>query len=93
MTRSPSTEKARAEKAQIDRELDLALEQSFPASDPPSPVRDASAEKAADAEEDAAARAEAGRRDRQLDEALEETFPASDAPAVTQPSGGETPKT
>lgn len=83
---SPSTPATKAER-DLDRTLDLALEQSFPASDPPSPVRDADAQLAAEQADDALSAAEKARESRELDEALKETFPASDPPAIVQPHG------
>lgn len=55
----------------VEGELDKALDDTFPASDPAAPV--APNADAQDGEEDA------------LDEALEESFPASDPPAPAQP--------
>lgn len=74
----------------VERELELGLEQSFPASDPPAAASDPSklpeTETAAErAQEAACAAAESAA----LDEALEDSFPASDPPSMTAP-GGET---
>jgi len=55
----------------VEGELDKALDETFPASDPAATV--APSADAPDGEEDA------------LDEALEESFPASDPPAPAQP--------
>jgi hypothetical protein len=52
--------------------LDHALDESFPASDPPAPdVADSKAEQ---------------QQEEALDDALDDSFPASDPPAATQPS-------
>jgi hypothetical protein len=54
-----------------EQQLDRALDDTFPASDPPTAVNpDSDAE---DALED------------ELDDALDDTFPASDPPSTTQP--------
>lgn len=71
-----------------DQKLDRQLEDSFPASDPPSIVRDppeTPGKKPAGAEARKAA-CEAA-RDKELDAELEDSFPASDPPAMTQPTG------
>ena len=66
-----------------EREIDESIEDSFPASDPPSfsgttgnevPPADAKPEKTAPSEAE-------------IDEALEESFPASDPPAFTVTTG------
>lgn len=64
--------------------LDEALEESFPASDPPAPARP---HRHSAAEEDARRKAcsEKAEDSLTLDEALDESFPASDPPAIVQP--------
>ncbi|WP_144631089.1 hypothetical protein [Bordetella genomosp. 13] len=62
-----------AEKDPVERELDDALEDTFPASDPIS----------IDAGKDAENRKTG--HDQRVDEALEDTFPASDPVAPAQP--------
>lgn len=54
----------------VERELDEALEDTFPASDPIAVTPEEAPQRGADDT---------------VDEALEETFPASDPPAPTQP--------
>jgi hypothetical protein len=76
--------------ATLDQRLDEALEESFPASDPPSLTRAPKSEgdPAADAREESAREESARERkhlSEKLDEALEETFPASDTPSLVQP--------
>lgn len=69
------------------QKLDRQLEDSFPASDPPSIVRDPPQDgKPADAEARKAA-CERAAQERELDKELEDFFPASDPPAMTQPTG------
>ena len=73
-------------KAELDSRLDKALEDTFPASDPPSMTLRGKTSAAADPA-DAARKEEACEK---LDEELEETFPASDPPAAIQPGSGIT---
>lgn len=54
-----------------EEQLDDALDDSFPASDPPAAVTPDSGEEK--------------REDDALDDALDDSFPASDPPSVTQP--------
>lgn len=66
-----------------EKDLDKALEDTFPASDPPAMTTPSSitgAEVAA-VETDTKSKAKA---DRELDKELEQTFPASDPPSVTR---------
>lgn len=73
--------------AQTEDRLDQALEESFPASDPPAinppAPRDAPQGDAARQ----AACAQKAHDSKTLDEALDESFPASDPPAIVQPHG------
>lgn len=72
-----------------DQKLDRQLEDSFPASDPPSIVRDppeTPGKKPTGAEARKAA-CEKAAQERELDAELEDSFPASDPPAMTQPTG------
>ncbi|MFG1279317.1 hypothetical protein [Xanthobacter autotrophicus] len=79
--------------AQTEARLDEALEESFPASDPPAvsrpdPAPARSPEPSAQEEAARAAGCEHKAHDSQtLDEALDESFPASDPPAIVQPHG------
>lgn len=73
-------------RSDIDAKLDDALDDSFPASDPPSIVRSPRpAESAPSAAQDEQSRAKKRAQSDALDEALEESFPASDPPANVQP--------
>lgn len=68
------------------QKLDRQLEDSFPASDPPSIVRDPTQKpdrKPTEAEAREAA-CEKAAQDRELDAELEDSFPASDPPAITR---------
>ncbi|MGE4371472.1 MAG: hypothetical protein AB7E29_01020 [Xanthobacter sp.] len=68
--------------------LDEELDQSFPASDPPSMVRaphNLCADPAQEERERAAEARELAHESALLDEALDESFPASDPPAPAQP--------
>ena len=69
-----------------DRELDDALEDTFPASDPPALTNPSSFTGAEDVRSEKEQDASSEALDAELDEALEETFPASDPPALTNPS-------
>lgn len=79
--------------AQTEARLDEALEESFPASDPPAVSRPDPAPKQhpAPSGPDEAARAAGcelkAHDSRTLDEALDESFPASDPPSIVQPHG------
>ncbi|MFS8035980.1 hypothetical protein ACI7BZ_03275 [Xanthobacter sp. AM11] len=88
-----STDPVAAAAAQTERRLDEALEESFPASDPPAITRDPVPVSAAPAEGAESARAAACERkahaSETLDEALDESFPASDPPAIVQPHGAD----
>ncbi|MFG1378128.1 hypothetical protein [Xanthobacter autotrophicus] len=81
--------------AQTEARLDEALEESFPASDPPAVSRPDPAPKQhpEPSGPDEAARAAGcehkAHDSRTLDEALDETFPASDPPAIVQPHGSD----
>ena len=79
--------------AQTEARLDEALEESFPASDPPAVSRpDPAPASRPSAQEEAAriAGCEHKAHDSStLDEALDETFPASDPPAIVQPHGSD----
>ncbi|MEP9380280.1 hypothetical protein ABLE91_26505 [Aquabacter sp. CN5-332] len=73
-------------KSQEDAKLDEALEETFPASDPPALTNPSSftgAEVAHEKDADAAARAASD----ELDEELKETFPASDTPTALRKRG------
>lgn len=64
---------ARLAEGRGDAELDEAVDESFPASDPASPARSGDGVAHARAVSD------------ELDEALDDTFPASDVPSMTTP--------
>lgn len=84
MTDAPSTPKPKGEeRLDEDKDLDKALEDSFPASDPPAMSTPSSITGAevAPANPDTRSKAEV---DRELDKELEQTFPASDPPSVTR---------
>lgn len=81
----PAASTASPRTATLDQRLDEALEESFPAGDPPSVTR---APKADGEPRDAAAR-EKERVSDELDEALEDSFPASDPPSLTRASKPE----
>ncbi|MBA4788810.1 MAG: hypothetical protein H2042_03855 [Rhizobiales bacterium] len=73
--------------------MDEALEETFPASDPPAQTNPTSFT-GAEMPPDVAQAREKEAEDRKLDEELEDSFPASDPPALTNPSsftGAETP--
>lgn len=78
-----------AARAHTDERLDEALEESFPASDPPSQTEPGNARIDDDPAEDAETEAEEHEEER-VDEALEETFPASDPPSHSDPNSGVT---
>jgi hypothetical protein len=65
-----------------EAQLEEGLEESFPASDPPSATQPANPPGAEATGEDAREKADL---DRQLEEGLEESFPASDPVSITQP--------
>lgn len=77
--------------AQTEARLDEALEESFPASDPPAVSRPDPAPAQDPSKQDEAARAAGcahkAQQSKALDEALEESFPASDPPSIVQPHG------
>lgn len=76
-----------------ERDIDEALEESFPASDPPSFTGITGVKE--DAEKPAAGKAgadEPAYSEAEIDEALKESFPASDPPAFTGTTGGEDDK-
>ncbi|ARP96116.1 hypothetical protein [Bordetella genomosp. 13] len=77
MTTDPKsrTDKPGRHEEQREQDLDEALEETFPASDPI----------AVPADHDADAAKIRKTRERQMDEALEDTFPASDPVAPAQP--------
>jgi len=64
----------------VDKQLDEALDDSFPASDPPAIVRNVPPDRGCDKGPGQADSHE----DEVLDEALDESFPASDPPSVTR---------
>lgn len=67
----PRPENPRQSSEHVEEQLDNALDDTFPASDPPAPVTpDSTSQK---------------RQEDALDEALEDSFPASDPPSTTQP--------
>lgn len=68
-----------------DAELDEALEETFPASDPPAMTNPTSFTGAEVAEEKAAGKNRAASDE--LDEELKQTFPASDPPSVVRKHG------
>lgn len=73
-----------------ERKLDEALEQTFPASDPPSANNFTGAEMHAEPavrSADAPPHTHDQAASDQLDEALDESFPASDPPAMTLKHG------
>lgn len=75
------------ERIDEDKELDKALEDSFPASDPPAMTTPSSITGAEVAPaEDKGDGKPKGELDRELDRELEQTFPASDPPTVVRKS-------
>ncbi|MFG1345222.1 hypothetical protein V5F59_10040 [Xanthobacter autotrophicus DSM 431] len=80
---------AEAENRKADARLDEALEESFPASDPPAILGEDAPLHTPKEKKDETARAAACdhkiQASRTLDEALDESFPASDPPAISQP--------
>lgn len=78
------------ERMDEEKELDKALEDSFPASDPPAMTTPSSitgAEVApANDREESKSKAE---MDRELDRELEQTFPASDTPSLLHKSSSD----
>ncbi len=66
---------ARLAQGHGEAELDEAVDESFPASDPASPARN---------HEDGSVN-DVRRRSFELDDALDDTFPASDTPAILTP--------
>ncbi|MAM72318.1 hypothetical protein [Tistrella mobilis] len=78
-----------AARAHDDARLDEALEESFPASDPPAQTEPGNAHVDDTPAEDAETEAEEHEEER-VDEALEETFPASDPPSHSDPNSGVT---
>lgn len=84
----PLDQRAQEDVEAADALLDEALEESFPASDPPAIVRTPPVARGAEAEAAKPAREtrrEKAEASRELDEELEDTFPASDPPSSTQP--------
>ncbi|MDI4664245.1 hypothetical protein K9U40_07850 [Xanthobacter autotrophicus] len=92
MNNRPSVTPAKAGEAQsrqVDDRLDEALEESFPASDPPAISRPRPASAPVDEAARAAACEHKAHDSGTLDEALDESFPASDPPAIVQPHGAD----
>lgn len=76
--RRGASKDARLAEGRGDRDLDEAVDESFPASDPAAPA-------SVGAEHDAKAQDRA--LNAELDDALDDTFPASDPPAIVVPRG------
>lgn len=83
-----------AEREHEEKELDQALEDSFPASDPPAMTSPSSitgpevASHPTDREPDSPAKSKV-EEEKELDEELEQSFPASDTPTIVRKHGSD----
>ena len=82
------------ERKNEEKELDQALEDSFPASDPPAMTSPSSITGpevgTGDTEQESAARSKSkAEEDKDLDEELKQSFPASDTPSMVRKHGAD----